>query len=354
MRVLGIETSCDETAAAVVEDGKKLLSNTVASSMNLHVKYGGVVPEIAARSHIEAIMPVIEQALAKADCSWNDIDAIAVTYGAGLGGSLLIGVLAARTLAIIKNKPLYAINHVEAHLYANFITEQSPALAYKLPATAPKFPMLGLIISGKHSQLVMFRDHFDYFLLGQAQDDAVGEAFDKVAKMIGLPYPGGVSIDRKAPEGNPFKYSFPKAKMPGKYDFSFSGLKTAVLRLAQAEIGEDFTFPSHKLPGRLNETQKADIAASFQRIAFETLVDKTVMAYSEFHPKTIIIGGGVSASLELRRQLSERLPITIDYTDIKLCTDNGAMVATLGCYKAMLGQPTADPYSLEIQPSLSM
>lgn len=380
MIVLGIETSCDETAAAVVEDGRVLLSNAVSSSMDLHVVYGGVVPEIAARSHIEAIIPVVQEALDEAfpafsvksgasaeDIAasrrqqWAKVDAIAVTYGAGLGGSLLIGVLTARSLAIAYDKPLYAINHVEGHLYANFLTAQSdsPALAaYKLPAEQPEFPVLGLIVSGGHSQLVYFRSHFDYSLLGQTNDDAIGEAFDKVAKILGLPYPGGPSVSRKALEGDPQAFKLPKAKMPGKYDFSFSGLKTAVLRLAQQQVGADFTLPSTALPGMLNDKQKADIAASFQRTAVETVVDKAVMAYEEYGPKTVIIGGGVASSPELRRQLSERLePLMgrpIAYTDPKLCTDNGAMIATLGCYKAMMGQPPADPYTLDIAPNLSM
>lgn len=353
MKVLGIESSCDETAAAVVEDGNRLLSNEVASSMDLHVQYGGVVPEIAARSHIESITPVIQQALVTASCTWDDIDAIAVTYGAGLGGSLLIGVLTARTLAITERKPLYGINHVEGHVYANFLTETSLP-GYVLREKAPKFPMLALIVSGGHSQLALFRNHFDYTLLGQTQDDAIGEAFDKVAKILGLPYPGGPSVAKKALEGDPHAFRLPKAKMPGKYDFSFSGLKTAVLRLAQEQIGEDFTFPSKDLPERLSEAQKADIAASFQRVAVETVVDKTVQAYEEFQPKSVVIAGGVAASPELRRQLSARLPLPVAYTDPKLCTDNGAMIAILGCFKAMLGQPAADPYSLEIQPNLSM
>ncbi|MGH7238259.1 MAG: tRNA (adenosine(37)-N6)-threonylcarbamoyltransferase complex transferase subunit TsaD [Candidatus Saccharimonadales bacterium] len=197
MRVLGIETSCDETAAALVEDGCRLLSNVVTSSMDLHAKYGGVVPEIAARSHIEAIMPVIQEALDTAfpalagnrEKQWRQIDAIAVTNGAGLGGSLLVGVLTARTLAITFGKPLYACNHVEGHLYANFITDTTLD-DYKLPAEQPVFPLLGLIVSGGHSQLILFKDHFDYRLLGRTRDDAVGEAFDKVAKIIGLSYPG--------------------------------------------------------------------------------------------------------------------------------------------------------------------
>lgn len=353
MRVLGIESSCDETAASVVEDGHKLLSNVVASSMDLHAQYGGVIPEIAARSHIESIMPVITQALSDADCTWDDIDAIAVTYGAGLLGSLLIGVLAARTLAITKNKPLYAINHVEGHIYANFLTNSAVA-GYSLPASQPQFPMLGVIVSGGHSQLVIWRGHFDYTLLGQTQDDAIGEAFDKVAKIIGLPYPGGINVSKKATEGNPHTFKLPKARMEGKYDFSFSGLKTAVLRLAQEQVGKDYSLPSTELPGLLNDRQKADIAASFQRVACETIVDKVMAAYDEFQPQSVVIGGGVAANSELRRQLAERLPCPIAYTDLKLCGDNGAMIATLGCFKAMLGQPTADPYSLEVAPNLSM
>ncbi|HSX53052.1 MAG TPA: tRNA (adenosine(37)-N6)-threonylcarbamoyltransferase complex transferase subunit TsaD [Patescibacteria group bacterium] len=364
MRILGIETSCDETAAAVVEIDDKLqctlLSNVVASSMDLHIAYGGVVPEIAARSHIEFINPVIDQALQEANMQkegdlWEQIDSIAVTYGAGLGGSLLIGVLAARTLAITKSKPLYAINHVEGHVYANFITSISPSLQdYVLPKKQPEFPMLALIVSGGHSQLALFRDHFNYTLLGQTQDDAIGEAFDKVAKLLGLPYPGGPSIGKKALEGDPNKYALPKAKMPGKYDFSFSGPKTAVLRLAQQICAVSYDFPSYELSGLLNEAQKADIAASFQRVAIETVVDKTLMACKEFGPASVVIAGGVAASSELRQQLSERLPLPIQFPDMKLCTDNGAMVATLGCYKAKLNQPLSDPYKLDIAPNLSM
>lgn len=351
--MLGIESSCDETAAAVVKDGKLLMSNVVATSMDLHAQYGGVVPEIAARSHIEAIMPVVKQALDDAHCSWDDIDAIAVTYGAGLGGSLLVGVMTARTLAILHNKPLYAINHVEGHVYANFLTE-TPLDNYSLPAVQPSFPLLALIVSGGHSQLVLFRDHFDYTLLGQTQDDAIGEAFDKVAKILGLPYPGGPSVGQKAMEGNAKAFHLPKARLTGKYDFSFSGLKTAVLRLAQEQVGKDYSLPSFELPGLLNETQKADIAASFQRVAIETIVDKAMTAFAEFQPKSVVIAGGVAASPELRHQLATRLPIPIAYTDPKICTDNGAMIATLGCFHVMHGRPTADPYSLGIAPNLSM
>ncbi len=408
MKILGIETSCDETSAAVVEDGSRLLSNVVLSSMDLHAAYGGVVPEIAARSHIEAITPVINQALyiakygqsldldgaqgdnekrtsrtsgtvsesrkqstqqsAKSDLAktgfdqlsqvevealWGDIDGIAVTYGAGLGGSLLVGVMSARTYAITKNKPLFAINHVEGHIYANFLTKTSLP-DYQLRESQPEFPMLGLIVSGGHSQIVVWKDHFDYQLLGQTTDDAIGEAFDKVAKLIGLPYPGGPNVGKLAHEGDACAYKLPKAKVPGKYDYSFSGVKTAVLRLAQKEIGEDHTFPSMNIAARLTDAQKANIAASFQKIAVETVVDKVVTAFEEFQPKSVVIGGGVAASPELRRQLSERIPLPIAYNDPKLMTDNGAMIATLGCFHAMHNQPTADPYSLDIKPNLSM
>lgn len=353
MIVLGIESSCDETAVGIVEDGRKLLSNAVATSMDLHAQYGGVIPEIAARSHIEAIIPVIQQALDDASLTWDDIDAIAVTQGAGLNGSLLIGVLAARTLAIVKNKPLYAVNHVEGHIYANFLTSTSLP-GYQMRTAQPEFPMLGVIVSGGHSQLVIWRDHFEYTLLGQTQDDAVGEAFDKVAKIIGLPYPGGINVSRKAEEGNAQTYHLPKARMAGKYDFSFSGLKTAVLRLAQELVGKDYSLPSIELPGLLNDTQKANICATFQRTACETIVDKVLLAFEEYSPKSVVMGGGVAANSELRKQLADRLPLPVEYLDLKLCGDNGAMIAALGCFHATKDRQKADPYSLEITPNLSM
>lgn len=353
MIVLGIESSCDETAVGIVKDGRILLANVVSSSMDLHAKYGGVIPEIAARSHIEAIMPVIQQALDDASCTWEDIDAIAVTQGAGLNGSLLIGVLAARTLAIAKNKPLYGVNHVEGHIYANFLTE-TPLPGYQMRKEQPEFPMLGVIVSGGHSQLVIWRNHFDYTLLGQTQDDAIGEAFDKVAKILGLPYPGGVNLSRLATEGNPTAYSLPKAKMANTYDFSFSGIKTAVLRLAQELVGKDYSLPSFELPGLLNDEQKKDIAASFQRVACQTITDKAVLACEEFKPKSVVVGGGVAANTELRRQLAEQLPLPIEYLDMKLCGDNGAMIAALGSFYVTSNRPVADPYSLDIRPNLSM
>ena len=430
MRILGIESSCDETAAAVVEDGERLLSNVVNSQIDIHAEYGGVIPEIAARSHLEVINPVIKKALSDADCTWDDIDAIAVTYAPGLIGSLLIGTLAARTLAIIHNKPLYKIHHVEAHVYANFITKQgsrhiidkskaveptsavvfeeavtgasspvsrtprageatrkeysekmiaevgdvlnavakesdekasrraeavvnSSDLALSLPHHQPTFPLLALIVSGGHSQLVLFQAHGNYQLIGQTQDDAVGEAFDKVAKIISLPYPGGPAIAKAAELGDPHAFHLPIAKLAGEYDFSFSGLKTAVLRTVQREVGKDFTFPSHELPELVNDSLRHNMAASFQCTAIKTLVDKTKKAYDNFQPTSVVIAGGVAANQELRRQLRQALPIDIEYAPIQLCTDNAAMIAALGYFRAHIDQP-ADPYDLEVQPSLSM
>ena len=414
MKILGIETSCDETAAAVVEDGVRLLSNVVSSQMDDFARYGGVIPEIAARSHIEVMLPVVEKALAEAECTWDDIDAIGVTYAPGLVGSLLVGTLTARTLAYLKNKPLYGVHHVEGHVYANFLEASSstllaPPLSHgskgvvqersdeTLSAkdggasrTTPQFPLLALIVSGGHTQLALFRGHGDYILLGQAQDDAVGEAFDKVAKIIGLPYPGGISISKLAPEGNAHAFDFPQAKLAcpvgcrheptrpatqedidagraikggrgeyflrercHKYDFSFSGLKTAVLRAVQAECGVDHTFPSHQLPERVSARLQADVAASFQRTAVETLVAKTLDAFRDHSPASVVIAGGVAANQELRRQLQEALPIDIEYAPMNLCTDNAAMIASLAYFMAQ-SLPPDDPLTLDVIPSLSM
>ncbi len=316
MRILGIETSCDETAAAVVENGQNMLSNAVHSQIEIHKAYGGVVPEIAARSHLEVMLATIQTALDKSKSDWNDIDAIAVTNGPGLLGSLLIGSLTARTLSLIKNKPLYPVHHVKAHVYASFLS-----------GNAPKFPLLSLIVSGGHSQLVLFKNHQDYQILGKTQDDAVGEAFDKVAKIIGLPYPGGPSIAKAAESGDPKAYSFPKAKLKSPLDFSFSGLKTAVLRRVQAECGVDYDFPSFELAKKLDSSTRNSFAASFQKIAVETLVDKLEIAVKQYSPSSIVIAGGVAANKELRREAQTRLSQEVIYPDFKLCTDNAAMIA---------------------------
>lgn len=341
MNVLGVESSCDETAAAVVADGRQIISNVVNSQIDIHKVYNGVVPEVAARSHLEVVIPVIDKAVQAAG-GWDQIDAIANTTMPGLIGSILIGSLTARMLAIIKNKPYYPIHHVEAHVYANFLGDNPP-----------QFPFLALIISGGHSQIVLFRDHGDYELIGQTADDAIGEAFDKVAKIIGLPYPGGPAIAEAAKNGNPDRFHFPKARMKNKYDFSFSGLKTAVLREVQSVVHVDHTFPSTKLAERLDEATRNDFAASFQKVACETLVDKLITAANELQPKSVVIAGGVAANQELRRQLRERLPIPTTFPAPSLCTDNAAMVASLGYFKAQKVAPT-DPRHLEVIPSISM
>lgn len=342
MNILGIETSCDETAAAVVRDGTTMLSNIVASQIDIHQKYGGVVPEIAARSHIEAMQPVIQEALDTAKLTWDDIDGIAVTRGPGLIGSLLIGTLTARTLALVKNKPLYGINHVEAHVYANWLID-----------TPPTFPLLALIVSGGHTQLALFRGHEDYELLGQTQDDAVGEAFDKAAKVLGLPYPGGPSIAKAATQGNKEVYTFTKPKTANLLDFSYSGLKTALLRAAQKAAGGDHTLPSHQVASRITDAQRADLAASFQATAIDVLVDRLEKAYMTHRPASVVIAGGVAASQPLRDAISKRLDVTVPYPPMSLCTDNAAMIAARGYFAAKAGQQIS-AHNLVTDPSLSM
>lgn len=342
MNILGIEASCDETAASVVKDGRKILSNVVLSQIDLHREFGGVVPEVAARSHIEAILPVVEKALLGARTDWKQVDAIAVTHGPGLPGALLVGATTARTLAVIKNKPLHGVNHVLAHVYANWL----------LPKL-PKFPLLALIVSGGHTQLVLFEDHFDYRLLGQTQDDAVGEAFDKVAKILGLGYPGGPAIAKAAASGNPEAFGLPNVYTEGIYDFSFSGLKTAVLRHLQRQLSKDFDFPSFKIANLLSKSQVNDTAAVFQSSAVDYLVTKAVGAYQEFRPKSVVIAGGVASNQLLRQKLSQSLEKDIDYAPPNLCTDNAAMVAALGFYQAKY-QKAVDPLTLETVPSLGI
>lgn len=386
MNILAIETSCDETSVAIVENGNTLHSLVVNSQIDIHAAFGGVIPEIAARSHIEVMIPVIEQGLQQADMTWSDIDAIAVTQGPGLLGSLLIGVVTARTLAWSLDKPLYPIHHILGHIYANWITKATPDALGEgkkqlvLPEKEPEFPVLALIVSGGHSQIMYGRSHTDWRVIGRTQDDAVGEAFDKVAKVLGLPYPGGPSLSKAAESGDPPKYKLPMPSVhtidPGladlrtetnyspapstkihlpkssdtSYNFSFSGLKTAVLRAVQKEVGVAHDFPSFELAEKLNQTQIADFAASFQAKAVEYLVSKTAAAYHEFHPKTVIIGGGVAASQPLRQALSEAIPIPIEYAPHILCTDNAAMIGVVAHYASLTTGPS-DPHSVEVKPS---
>lgn len=343
VNILGIETSCDETAAAVVRDGRQVLSNVVASQIDIHIPFGGVVPEVAARSHIEAILPVIQSALDQAGTGWDQIDGIAVTAGPGLIGSLFIGTTTARTLALAKNKPLYAVNHVVAHTYANMLIEPQP-----------QYPLLSLSVSGNHSHLLLFDGPLDYRLLGATGDDAAGESFDKVAKMMGLPYPGGPSIGKAALAGDEYSFALPKPKIAGNaYGFSFSGLKTAVLRSLQTAVGADFRLHSTELPSRLTDQQKSDMAASFQRTVCEILAEHLLQAYQEFQPKSVVIAGGVAANERLRQEVSKRLPVQMHYAPMSYCTDNGAMIAAMGYELAKAGRAT-DPLGFKTDPGLAI
>ncbi|OGL30690.1 tRNA (adenosine(37)-N6)-threonylcarbamoyltransferase complex transferase subunit TsaD [Candidatus Saccharibacteria bacterium RIFCSPHIGHO2_12_FULL_41_12] len=352
MLILGIETSCDETAVAIVKDGCELLSNVVASSMDLQAQYGGIVPEVAARAQIEYIIPVLAESMKQAGCTWTNIDAVAVTYGPGLGGSLLVGVMTAKTLGQIYDKPLIPVDHVQAHMAVNFLTKTS--LNYHLPKAPLEFPALCLIVSGGHSQIVYYLSPTKYEVLGKTRDDAVGEAFDKVAKILGLPYPGGPSISKLAKQGDQKTYQLPKSRLENPYDFSFSGLKTAVLRLSQQVIGKDYTFPSLKIAQHLSDQQKADIAASFEYTAIETLLEKLIKAEQEFASKNIVITGGVSANQYLRTRAKELFGAKVHSTDPKLSTDNGAMIASQGSQIYMKNKKLVDYKSLQIEPSLQM
>lgn len=340
MNILAIESSCDETAAAVIKDGREVLSNIIASQVEIHARYGGVVPEVAARSHIEVILPVIDEALSEANCSWDDIGAIAVTNGPGLIGSLLIGVMTARSLAITKQKPLISINHIWAHAFASFLTD-----------TRPGFPFLALTVSGGHTTLSLYNQDLSRKVIGETLDDAAGEAFDKVAKLIGLGYPGGPAISKAAQSGNPDAYKFPLANL-GKdsFDFSFSGLKTAVLRQIQEITGHNPGIIDGKKSFKLDTKVMADISASFQKAAVSALVKQTHKAYLQFRPNALVVGGGVAANTYLREKVLEVIPGAIFVPPV-LCTDNAAMIGALAYQKYQTGQ-IADPFELGVDSSL--
>ena len=344
MNILAIETSCDETACAIVEDGSNILSNIVNSQIDIHKIYGGVVPEIAARSHIEAIMPVVEKAISDSKITWEKIDAIAVTHTPGLLGSLLVGTLTARTLAILHNKPLYAIHHLKSHIYANWLeTTQT---------STPQFPLLALVISGGHTQIIKMDHHNDFHIIGSTRDDAVGEVFDKVAKILGLPYPGGPSIAQSALKGNPEKYQLPIPQVDN-LDFSFSGLKTAVLRRIQKELNLPISTPSFELKNHLAEQQINDFAASFQATVSKVFIKKITKALEE-NPsvKSLVIAGGVSANQNLKENIQKTFEnqVKIHVPNPKFSTDNAAMVASAAFYSIQSGQKSTDPYSLDISP----
>ena len=319
-RILAIESSCDETACAVIENGRALLSSIVASQMEIHARFGGVFPEVASRQHVLAIVPVIEQALAQAHLSISEVDAIAVTRGPGLAGSLVVGLNAAKGLALGTGLPLVGVNHLEGHIYSSWVYnagEETPP--------EPEFPLMALLVSGGHTELNLMTDHLTYQRLGSTLDDAAGEAFDKVARLLGLPYPGGPSVQKAAEEGDPNRFHFPRAWLEGTWNSSFSGLKTAVMNQVKG------------LQKRSGNLPVEDLAASFQAAVVDVLFKKTINAAREFEAKEILIAGGVSANRALREAFQLQTEFKVNIPPLSLCTDNAAMIAAAGYYRFALG-----------------
>lgn len=347
MKILAIETSCDETAAAVVEDGRHLLSNVVATQIDIHRRYGGVFPEVASRQHVLTIAPVVRDALAQAGLSSPaEVDAIAVTNGPGLAGSLLVGVNAAKGIAFAGGKPLIGINHIEGHIYSNWIE-----VTGKHTAAPQEFPVLVLVVSGGHTELILMRGHGDYTLLGGTLDDAAGEAFDKVARLLGLGFPGGPAVQKAAEEGDSTRFSLPRAlqgRAEHRYDFSFSGLKTAILNLTR-QLEREGIDP-------LASPTVNDIAASFQAAVAEVLIDKSVLAAVEHGAKQVCICGGVSANAAVRSLAETRLAalgIPLSIPPLFLCTDNAAMIGAAAFFRHTRDDSVSS-LDLDVHPNLSL
>ena len=323
MLILGIESSCDETAAAVVRDGTTIISNEIASQVDIHARYGGVVPEVASRQHLLSTVPVLEKCLKEAKITLADIDAVAVTSGPGLAGSLLVGVNFAKALSMTADKILVGVNHLEGHIYANWLTGQKPS-----------FPVLALVVSGGHTDLVYMKDHGDYEIIGRTRDDAAGEAFDKAARLLNLGYPGGPAIDKAARQGQPV-IKRPRTMIRNSFDFSFSGLKTALYRLV--ESGQEPVGPH-------------DAATSFQEAAVEVLVSRTIAAAEEYGVNQILLSGGVAANSRLRERMATDSPIPVLIPPLKLCTDNAAVIASCGYFHLLRGECSG--LDLDVYPSM--
>jgi len=384
MLVLGIESSCDETGAAIIQDGRYLRSNVVASQIEIHNRYGGVVPEVASRQQLTSIIPVIETAMEQAGCDWKDISAVAATYGPGLAGSLLVGLTVGKTLALAQDLPFLGVNHLEAHIYANWLRkgeEPQPVADWRYQPGDPVFPLLCLIISGAHSELVLVREHGHYELLGQTRDDAAGEAFDKVARILGLGYPGGPAIQKAAEQAEeemrrqnrPIRdarkaYRMPRAWLRGTYDFSFSGLKTAMLHLAEGVTNTPpETRPSvttkqisryARMGAQAAQQGAPDVgllAAGFQEAVVDVLAVKTRWAAEEYQVKQVVLAGGVAANTRLRERLSEELAplqLPLSYPPIEFCTDNAAMIASAAYFHLCRGE--RHQLDIDVVPGLSL
>ena len=331
-RILAIETSCDETACAVIENGRALLASTVASQMEMHARFGGVYPEVASRQHVLSIIPVVEQTLVQSNVTLQDIDAIAVTRGPGLAGSLVVGMNMAKGLALGTDLPIIGVNHLEGHIYSSWIYNAGESVPPE-----PQFPLMALLVSGGHTELNLMTDHLTYERLGSTQDDAAGEAFDKVARLLGLPYPGGPSIQKAAEGGDPTRFKFPRARLDNPYDFSFSGLKTAVL------------YEVNDLKKKHKNLPVEDLAASFQATVVDTLFEKTMQAAREYKAQEILVAGGVSANRALRNAFTSQKEFKVNIPAFSLCTDNAAMIAAAGYYRYASGQVSG--MEMDVQPT---
>jgi len=347
--VLAIESSCDETGVAIVEGGRRIHADVVASQVALHAPSGGIVPEVAARAHLRWILPALDEAWAAAPgLDWRDVDAVSVTYGPGLAGSLLVGVNVAKTLAWVHDKPLVGVNHLEGHIYAAWLVDRDEA-----EPEAPGFPLVALVVSGGHTFLVEMRDHLTYRLLGGTVDDAAGEAFDKVGRLLGLGYPGGPAVQRAAEAARSRDVVFPRAWLPGTYDFSFSGLKTAARRIVDAARLHEGLAGEPAAP--LSEGRTAELAWGFQDSVVDVLATKTARAAREVGARTIVLGGGVAANDALRGRLADEaralgLPLVIPRPG--LCTDNGAMIGAAAAHRLAAGDLAG--FDLDARPSLPL
>ncbi len=341
-QILAIETSCDETAASVIQDGRQVLSNVVATQIEMHAKYGGVFPELASRMHVEMIVPVVRESLEKAHVSYDDLDAVAVTYGPGLPGSLLVGVNVAKGIALARGLPLIGVNHLEGHIYSHWLRVQGDGMA----PDDLQFPLLILIVSGGHTELILMRDHLKYEKLGATADDASGEAFDKVARLLQLGYPGGPKIEKIAVDGNPHAFKFARPKIDGEFAFSFSGIKTAVLRTVQGygPIGPAGAIPS--------TVPISDLAASFQHGVIDQLVSKTIAAAEKYGATAILLSGGVSANKLLRYVMKSKASVPVYWPPLWLCTDNAAMIGAAAHWRFLAGQRAG--WDLDIDPNLKL